>query len=526
MAERYQVAIIGGSMGGVAAALAAADAGAKVVLTESTDWIGGQMTSQGVSAFDEHPLIETFGGTRSYMQLRNAIRTYYHLTYNLPEIPPGEPPLNPGNGWVSRLCFEPRVGLKVLRDMLAAHVHAGNLRMLLKHHPIAAKVDGDRVLEVTLRSDEGQTVTLEADYFLDATDLGDLLPLTGTEYVTGAEANAATGEPHAYDEARPGEVQSFTHCLIVEYVPGGNFVIPKPMHYEEFRHSQPFLLGHLNRDGSIRPYRMFEGERPFWTYRRLYDASLLGEGNDIALINWAGNDYHYASLIDQPEPEGRRIIQEAKNLSLSFLYYLQTEAPRDEGGVGFPELRLRPDVTGTDDGLAKSPYIRESRRIVALKQIVEQEIAQSTNPGGRAAFFADSVGIGHYPIDLHACVGNRDVSMYDETWPFQIPLGALIPRRMLNLIAACKNIGTTHLTNGAYRLHPVEWNIGESAGALAAYCAQNRLTPREVRERPLALRQLQERLLGRGIPLCWTPDTPPAHPDFIAAQTRVMENGG
>src|SRR3712207_8972640 len=48
--------------------------------------------------------------------------------------------------------------------------------------------------------------------------------------------------------------------------------------------------------------------------------------------------------------------------------------------------------------------------------------------------------------------------------PFQVPLGAMIPVRVNNLIAGCKNIGTTHVTNGCYRLHPVEWTIGEAAG--------------------------------------------------------------
>ena len=81
-----------------------------------------------------------------------------------------------------------------------------------------------------------------------------------------------------------------------------------------------------------------------------------------------------------------------------------------------------------------------------------------------AEMFADTVGIGSYRIDLHPSTGLRtyvDIS----SWPFQIPLGALIPIRVENLLPACKNLGVTHITNGCYRLHPVEWNIGEAAGA-------------------------------------------------------------
>src|SRR5438309_11376356 len=122
----------------------------------------------------------------------------------------------------------------------------------------------------------------------------------------------------------------------------------------------------------------------------------------------------------------------------------------------------------TADGLSKHPYIRESRRIKSLKTIVEHEVSARYQKGAHAAQFADSVGIGWYPIDIHRS-GPDDVGASARTQPFQIPLGALIPARTTNLIAGAKNIGTTHVTNGCYRLHPVEGNVGEAAGALAAF---------------------------------------------------------
>ena len=82
--------------------------------------------------------------------------------------------------------------------------------------------------------------------------------------------------------------------------------------------------------------------------------------------------------------------------------------------------------------------------------------------------------------------------------PFQIPLGRLIPRRVENLLPACKNLGTTHITNGCYRLHPVEWAIGEAAGALAAFCLESRLSPSAVRNTPGKLAAFQTRLTRRG----------------------------
>jgi hypothetical protein len=74
---------------------------------------------------------------------------------------------------------------------------------------------------------------------------------------------------------------------------------------------------------------------------------------------------------------------------------------------------------------------------------------------------------------------------------------------MENVLPAAKNIGTTHLTNGCYRLHPVEWNIGESAGALAAFCLEHGLTPREVHASADRTRAFQALLEARGVELKW-----------------------
>ena len=102
------VAVIGGGLGGVAAALAAARAGRRVLLTEESDWLGGQLTSQAVPP-DEHPWIEQFGCPASYRTLREGIREYYRRWYPLSEAARADRYLNPGRGTVSALCAE--VGL-------------------------------------------------------------------------------------------------------------------------------------------------------------------------------------------------------------------------------------------------------------------------------------------------------------------------------------------------------------------------------------------------------------------------------
>jgi hypothetical protein len=178
---------------------------------------------------------------------------------------------------------------------------------------------------------------------------------------------------------------------------------------------------------------------------------------------------------------------------------------------------------GTGHGLSKQPYIREARRIRALQRIVECEIVAEGRSGARAAPFGDAVGIGWYAMDLHDCVGSP-TSMFAPTLPFQIPMGALIPSDTDNLLAACKNIGTTHLTNGAYRLHPIEWNIGEAAGTLAAYCCAEGRKPVEVWSERRHSQRLQYRLLQRGVPVAWAIDVPQGH-DLYTVSQLLMARG-
>ena len=77
--------------------------------------------------------------------------------------------------------------------------------------------------------------------------------------------------------------------------------------------------------------------------------------------------------------------------------------------------------------------------------------------------------------------------------------------RVENLLPACKNLGVTHITNGCYRLHPVEWNIGEAAGVLASLCMEKKVSPRAVRHTPGLLAELQRRLVVEGVTLAWKP---------------------
>lgn len=516
------VAVIGGGLGGVAGALAALRRGLRVVLTDPYPWLGGQLTSQAVPP-DEHLWVEQFGVTASYRALREGIRQYYWDHYPLTDRARKDPQLNPGLGRVSRLCHEPRVAVAVIEQLLAPYRSSGRLVVLQPYAPIAVLTEDNTVRTVTLQGQDGQVV-VEARFVLDATETGDLLPLSGTEYRVGAESRAETGEPSAPDEADPQNVQAISWCFAFDHVEGDH-TIDKPAGYEKWRLFQPDFWGApllsfvapnprtlvpeertllVNPDEDRQGDPRFDaGDKDLWQFRRIAARRNFVPGlyaSDIVLANWPMLDYLPGSIIDTSDAASH--LAGARELSLSYFYWLQTEAPRPDGGHGWPGLRLRGDITGTPDGFAQAPYIRESRRILACRTIVEQDLSVALRGDARPVGFEDSVGVGMYRIDLHPSTGG-DNYIDVESVPFEIPLGALVPVRTRNLLPAAKNIGTTHISNGAYRLHPVEWNIGEASGELAAFCLEESVAPQAMLAEAGAVRRFQTRLVEAGVEIHW-----------------------
>jgi hypothetical protein len=529
---RCDIAIIGGGTGGCAAAIAACRNGMRVVMTEETEWIGGQLTSQAVPP-DEHQWIESFGATALYRSYRSRVRDYYRRNFPLAPAVRANELFNPGGGLVSRLTHEPPVSLAVLEEMLAPYVGGGQLILLTGYRPSAADVDGDTIRTVTIKSlRSGATRTVHARYFIDATEQGDLLPLTKTEFVTGFESQKQTGEPHAPSEPQPSNIQAFTVCFAIDHMKDQDNTIEKPEEYGFWRDYVPkmtppwpgkLLSWSMSHPVTLKPravsfnpeppYTTSDGALNLWMYRRIAARNHFVNGayrSDISLINWPQNDYWLGNLHGVTDDEAAGHLRRAKQLSLSLLYWMQTEAPRPDGGHGFRGLRLRHDQTGTEDGLAMYPYIRESRRIQAEFTVTEQHVGTDARMKltGKpreeltAENFKDSVGVGSYRIDLHPSSGG-DNYIDVSSLPFQIPLGALLPKRMENLLAGAKNLGVTHITNGCYRLHPVEWNIGESAGCVAAHAIRTNSTPRQIRSDEKRLQDLQQLLTRQGIELAW-----------------------
>lgn len=527
-----QILIVGGGAGGCAAAMAACGHGAHVVMTEPTPWVGGQLTSQMVPP-DENPWIEDGNCTAHYADFRRRVRRHYHDHFPLTAKARTDAQLNPGGGSVSRLCCEPKVALAVLQDMLRHQ----RLTVLLHHQPIAAETDGDRVRSVTFRDGQsGEDVTIEADYILDATEGGDLLPLAGVEHVKGAESRDETGELHAVaGPAQPDNVQSVTWCAALAYdpAPGADPAMDKPAQYDlwrnhvppvtppwsgrqlSFKDCHPHDAAHIRSNylmPDIPPPDADEHSRCFWLYRQLVTrANRTDDPHEVTCVNWPMNDY-----LPPPPPDGNADdMNGARQLTLSLIYWLKTEAPNFVTGEnGYRGLYLRPDIAGTDDGLAMAPYIREARRIRPVFTVTEAHVGAEmrdtfahakrlgADPLTLGVRFDDSIGIGYYRIDLHPSTSGCNYIDVDSV-PFQVPLGALIPRRATNLLAAGKTVGCTHIANGCLRLHPVEWNIGEAAGLLAAFCLARNVTPHAVHGNPDLLGEFQSLADHHGIRRRW-----------------------
>ncbi|WP_129664611.1 FAD-dependent oxidoreductase [Phytoactinopolyspora endophytica] len=527
-----QLLVVGGGVGGVVAAVTAARRGIHVTLTEPTDWLGGVLTTQAVPP-DEHVWIEQFGCTATYRAYRDAVREYYRRHYPLTDAALERRAFNPGGAKVSDLCHEPRVSLAVLEAMVAPLRGSGLLHILMEHEPVAAETDGDHITAVTMRNGRTSASTvISAQWVIDASETGELLPMAGVEYVSGAEAHAETGEPHAADVADPLNMQPVSVCFALDHRSDEDHTIDKPDGYERFKAARAidwpngqlsFSAPHPktrrpvehqfwpNPDddpATIRPdyadQRVGSMDRNLWTFRRIAARANFQPGaypSDITLVNWPQIDYWGGPVYDHPDAETH--MQAARALSRSFLYWLQTEAPRPDGGTGWPGLRLRGDVVGdTDDGLAKAPYIRESRRIRAEHTVVEQELSLEMRGAAGAVSYRDSVGVGMYRIDLHPSTGG-DPYIDIGCCPFELPLGAMVPVRVENLLPGAKNIGTTHITNGAYRMPLVEWNIGEVAGHLVAFCTQRKVQPRQVRADDGLLAEFTRELDDAGVERHW-----------------------
>ncbi len=476
-----RIIIIGGGASGVAASVQAARQGADVILIESTDWLGGMLTSAGVSAVDgNYNLPSGFFG-----EFRDSLSAYYGGLDSLK------------TGWVSHVLFEPSVGNKILKSIVESEpsikVHYNTKWKALEKH--------NDVFEVTIEKD-GKLSVLTGKILVDATELGDVAAHLNIPYDVGMESRFDTRESVAPEEAN-NIIQDLTYVAILKDY-GQDMSIEMPEGYDP----KDFACACINRHciNPKEPERMWSKEMLI-TYGKL--------PNNKYMINWPidGNDY-YVNSIDMSEEERDEAYQLAKDFTMKFVYFIQNE-------LGYQNLYLANDEFPTKDNLPLIPYHRESRRIKGQVRFNLNDIVAPYQQEDN--LYRTCIAVGDYPVDHHHTrySGWAELpNLYFYPIPsYGLPMGTMLPTTIDNFIVAEKSISVSNLVNGTTRLQPVVLQIGQAAGALAAISIQNNKKVGEV-----SVRDLQSRLLDSKCYLLPYLDVELDHPWFKALQ-RVGSTG-
>ena len=497
----FDVAVVGAGCGGAAAAIQAARLGMEVAVVEESDWVGGQMTGGGVSTMDDVRRTRT----GIYGEFLRRASAYYEAR---------ETPVNTCYWGSDTFAFEPWVAQMTLLDMMR---ETGGVSLFMKTRVLEAKMKGGAVRAALLDKD-GEKIELRAKVFIDATEAGDFIPLTGARYRAGH--GDSSGEID-------GVIQDITYVAVIKRYPAG---VPeelkfrhRPPHYEEYA---PKFREIIAADGGSWP-----GDAPFninvfKAYRGMPDISnpaspLIDCGRPEtwplitrSAVNWA-NDYphHRGGLDGMParyleDKEYRREAdREAMAKTLCFLFYMQNELGMADwsvddrqgyGGWFGNDWREWDEMPDDFEPILRHfppfPYIRESRRIAGVETMTVKDVIRDMKLGRTLETKSNAIALGEYPTDIH---GLRDKELLDRDldedaaiippdteWKgglFQIPIGALMPEKVDGLLAAEKNISVSRIVNGSTRLQPVTMLTGQAAGALAAVSVREGVRPRDVR---------------------------------------------
>jgi len=512
----FDVVIAGGSTAAFAAALASAESGARTALIEPTDWVGGQLTSSGVPAVDE--AWHTVGNLKSgeaTLNVAQIARNPANITPNfLAALQAIE---SPGECWVSRFCFCPDRFLE--RQLLPLQRHAGErltvyLNTVVKHVELSDRGSLIRSLTAIARTakpgvtsngyDRLPSVDLPDWYspqpskrfdkrilrfagtsrvgrntvFIDATEWGEILALSGVPYLQGIEDS--DGSQHGNDTCG----QATVFCLVEEFLAEPRDEAKRDVHVENLGFG-------AYRDQS-------DAWQRIWTYRRIRGRGDPSPG-DLSLQNWGyslelqegGNDYPFGYLFKSREATAReranwqggvdlKVMTAAEQRALAWHAWFKQHAPPE---IDSRRIVLNSQVLGTSHGLAKLPYIRDTRRSIGLDSFVLR-FADLSGPAAQrtGTRFEDRIALGAYPADIHA-LAKCPVPLYihdtHDTLPFYIPFRALTNNQLGNLLVAGKTMAQSFLANSATRLHPIEWSSGTAAGVSAAWMARNGKSSRQ-----------------------------------------------
>ena len=457
--EQVDVLVVGSGACGTAAGIQAARMGVKTLVLEETPWIGGMLTSAGVSCVDGNNRLRSgiFG------EFADSLVARYGSNEALK------------SGWVSNINFDPHIGQEILTNMTES---CGDLLDVRREAVVLDVRPEEGDWEVTYRDRNGRKSRVIADVLIDATELGDIAKACGADYRIGMEASQETGESIAPDQAND-VIQDLTYvAFLKDYGPDADMTIEMPDGYDPapFYNSCQNPMNVENVTGQT-----------IWSPEMMISYGKTPEGR--YMINWPiyGNDY-YVNIIEMSRKERDEALQKAKHFTLCFVYFIQTQ-------LGMKNLGLADDVFPTEDKLPYIPYHRESRRIEGEAFFTMDAAADPYSY--KEPLYRTGVAVGDYPVDHHHFRHPDWKSLPDlEFYPvpsFNVPLGSMIPKGVDDLIVAEKSISVSNLMNGATRLQPVVMQLGQAAGALAALAC---IEDRNVRK--IGIRQVQDELLEAG----------------------------
>lgn len=478
--RKTDLLIVGGGASGTMAGIQAARMGVQALVIEETSWLGGMLTSAGVSAIDgNHRMPSGLWG-----EFRNALYDYYGG------------PEKVFTGWVSNTLFEPHVGNQVLQQMAAKEK---NLQISYQTRFQSIRKENGRWRVTVVQGKRSSTI--DATLVIDATELGDVMAAAGAKYDIGMDARDETGEAQA-PAAANDIIQDLTYVVVLkDYGKGANKTIRKPEGYDPaaFRHSCD-----VSDPASF--------DSPDNNCNKMMQYGRLP--NNKYMINWpkSGND-HYLNIIEETPARREEALKAAKLHSLRFIYYLQTE-------LGYKNLGIADDEFPTADKLPMIPYHRESRRLKGEALLTVNHVAKPYEQP--QPLYRTGIAVGDYTIDHHH-EKNPAAPKIDfvkiRVPSYNVPLGSLIPKEVDGLIVAEKSIGVTNIVNGATRLQPVVLGIGQAAGALAAVALQQHIQPRQA-----VIRDVQQALLNSKAYIMPFIDVKAGDPHFAAIQ-RIGATG-
>lgn len=527
--EAYDVIIAGAGTGGTGAAIQAARMGASVLLLEETEWIGGQMNAAAVTSMDEaSDLVRQRGVYREFLG-----RVFGHYE------PLGIHPETAYN--FRRPCMEPRVGRRILHDMLDEARGDGVLDLVLRATVRGVKKEGDTVTGVEIAFAGGEkkaSRAIRCKILVDATEWGDVIPLTGARYRVG---NCISD-----DIDRTRQVQSNTWTAVVKQYPRGvpeGFLLPgPPPGYTDAVHAM-FLRTLENGDDFGARDRPWTWKR-FICYRGMPNSDQPRKPDEITRTHLNFNNDFTSSVAEIEDPVRRQETDRAMRLrTLQLVYYIQNSlgktdwAVADDEGYDTPYNRAEIDawIAGQPElepyrevlyHFSIIPYVRESRRIIGRHTLKAREIDRAH--GKTPVQFPDGVAIGDYPVDMHGSMKapllelelDRPEDIPGDfggkgSGPFSIPFDCFIPEKIDGFLPAEKNLSQSRMGNGATRLQPSTMLMGQAAGAIAALSVTHGVQPREL-DPVLA----QNALLDARDILNITPlkDIPPSSHDWKAIQ--------